>query len=88
MLLVNSHILKMITMLKLSAEYNRRFIKGLRAGHSVTEIIRFFGYAKSIVYDIVTKFTALKQFNNCWCKRANNASNCRGGPLIQIIYIK
>jgi len=27
------------------------------------EIIRFFGYLRSIVYDVVTKYMALKQFN-------------------------
>jgi len=56
MLLVNSHILKM-RMLKLSAEYNRRAaIEGLRAGPSTTEIIWFFGYSRSTVYDVVAKY--------------------------------
>jgi len=32
-------------------------IKGLR-GHSQTEIIRFFGYSRSSVYDVVTKYLA------------------------------
>jgi len=27
------------------------------------EIIRFFGYLRSIVYDVVAKYMALKQFN-------------------------
>jgi len=49
-------------MLKPSAEYNQRaaIIEDLRAGHSVTEIIRFFGYPRSIVYDVVTKYKALE----------------------------
>jgi len=58
MLLVNSHIFKIAAMLKLSAEYNRRaaIIEGLRAGRSATEIILFFGYPKSTVYDVI-KYT-------------------------------
>jgi len=99
----------------------------IRAGRSATEIIRFFGYPRSTVYDIVAKYTALEQSKvlvcqrgrvtqkntprrfpqslkeldfrwlraivakisiDCWCKRANNASNCRGGLSIQIIHIK
>ena len=65
MLLVNSHILKMAAMLKPSAEYNRRaaIIEDLRAGRSATEIIRFFGYPRSTVYDVVAKYTALEQSN-------------------------
>lgn len=48
-----------MTELKSSAEYNRRaaIIESLRAGHSATEIIRFFGYPRSTVYDIVAKYT-------------------------------
>ena len=63
-LLVNSHILKMIAILKSSAEYNRRaaIIEGLCAGHSATEIIRFFEYPRSTIY-VVAKYTALKQSN-------------------------
>jgi len=58
MLLVNSHIFKIAAMLKPSAEYNRRaaIIEGLRAGRSATEIILFFGYPKSTVYDVI-KYT-------------------------------
>ena len=65
MLLVNSHILKMATILKSNAEYNRRvaIIEGFRAGRSATEIIRVFGYPRSTVYDVVTKYTALEQSN-------------------------
>ena len=65
MLLINSHILKMAAMLKPSAEYNRRaaIIEDLRAGRSATEIIRFFGYPRSTVYDVVAKYTALEQSN-------------------------
>ncbi|KYM94846.1 hypothetical protein ALC62_14441 [Cyphomyrmex costatus] len=45
----------MAAMLKPSAEYNRRatIIEGLRAGRSATEIIRFFEYPRSTVYDVV-----------------------------------
>ncbi|KAG5311078.1 RS20 protein, partial [Acromyrmex insinuator] len=55
MLLVNSHIPKMVAKTK---EYNRRaaIIEGLCAGCSATEIIRFFGYPRSTVYDVVTKY--------------------------------
>jgi len=49
--------------MKPSAEYNQRaaIIEGLRAERSATEIIRFFGYPRSTVYDIVAKYTALEQ---------------------------
>jgi len=52
-------------MLKSSAEYNRRpaIIEGLRARRSATEIIRFFGYLRSTIYDIVAKYMALEQSN-------------------------
>ena len=45
-------------MLKSNAEYNRRaaIIEGLRAGRSATEIIRFFGYPRLTVYDVVAKY--------------------------------
>ena len=36
-------------------------IEDLRAGRSAKEIIRFFGYLSPIVYDVVTKYTALEQ---------------------------
>ena len=44
MLLVNSHILKIVAMLKPSVEYNRRaaIIESLRARRSAMEIIFFF----------------------------------------------
>jgi len=46
-------------------EYNRRvvIIEGLRAGRSPTEIIRFFGYPRSTVYDVVAKYNASEQSN-------------------------
>jgi len=55
----------MAAMLKPSAEYNRRaaIIEGLRAGRSAMEIIRFFGYPRSTVYDVVAKYTALEKSN-------------------------
>lgn len=45
---------------KNSAEYNRRtaIIESLRAGRTPPEIIRFFGYPRSTVYDIAQKYTA------------------------------
>ncbi|KYN15565.1 hypothetical protein ALC57_12218 [Trachymyrmex cornetzi] len=65
MFLVNSHIIKMAAMLKPNAEYNRRaaIIEGLRAGRSATEIIRFFGYPRSTVHDVVVKYPASEQSN-------------------------
>ncbi|EZA58491.1 hypothetical protein X777_01112 [Ooceraea biroi] len=55
----------MAAMLKPSAEYNRRaaIIEGLRAGRSATEIIRFFEYPRSTVYDVVANYTASEQSN-------------------------
>jgi len=46
-------------------EYNQRaaIIEGLRTGRSPTEIIQFFGYPKSTVYDVVAKYSASKQSN-------------------------
>ncbi|XP_032687204.1 uncharacterized protein LOC116851661 [Odontomachus brunneus] len=43
-----------------NAEYNRRaaIIEGLRAGRLRTEIIRFFGYPRSTVYDVAAKYLA------------------------------
>jgi len=62
-LLVNSYILK-AAMLKPSAEYNRRAtIKSLRVRRSAMKIIRFFGYPRSTVYDVVAKYTALEKSN-------------------------
>jgi len=44
---------------------NRRaaIIEGLCAERIATEIIRFFGYPRSIVYDVIAKYTALEQSN-------------------------
>ena len=62
-LLVNSYILK-AAMLKPSAEYNRRAtIKSLRVRRSAMKIIRFFGYPRLTVYDVVAKYTALEKSN-------------------------
>lgn len=46
----------------MNAEYNRRaaIIEGLRAGRSPTDIIKFFGYPRSTVYDIAQKYSALQ----------------------------
>jgi len=43
--------------------YNRRvaIIESLRAEHSAMEILRFFRYPRSTVYDVVAKYTALEQ---------------------------
>jgi len=40
-----------------------RIIEDLRARHSATEIIQFFGYPRATVYDVVTKYTTLEQSN-------------------------
>jgi len=62
-LLVNSYILK-AAMLKPSAEYNRRAtIKSLRVRRSAMKTIRFFGYPRLTVYDVVAKYTALEKSN-------------------------
>jgi len=47
----------------LGREYNQRaaIIEGLRAGRSSTEIIRFFGYPRSTVYNVVAKYSASEQ---------------------------
>jgi len=52
MLLLNNHKLKVAAASTPGREYNRRaaIIEGLRAGRSPTEIIQFFGYARSTVY--------------------------------------
>jgi len=46
-------------------EYNRRaaIIEDLRAGRSPTEIIWFFGYPRSKIYDVVAKYSASEQSN-------------------------
>ena len=62
MLLVNNHIHKMAAILK-PRVIEAAIIESLRAARSVTEIIRFFGYPRSTVHDVVVKYTALKQFN-------------------------
>ncbi|KYN10983.1 hypothetical protein ALC57_16867 [Trachymyrmex cornetzi] len=66
----------MAAILKPSAEYNRRatIIEGLRAGRSATEIIRFFGYPRSTVYDVMVKYTTSEQSNEV-VKRAPNSPN-------------
>lgn len=42
-----------------SVEYNRRavIIERLRAGHSATEIIQFFGCPRLTIYDVVAKYS-------------------------------
>ena len=85
MLLVNNHILKMAAMLKSSAEYNQKaaIIEGLRVGRSATEIIWFFGYSRSTVYDVVAKYMALEQSNedSSMPARKSHSKECtRGSP--------
>jgi len=66
MLLVSNHILKMAVILKSIAD-NRKaaIIEGLHAGHSAMEIIRFFGYSKSTIYDkICGKIFGFKTVEN------------------------
>jgi len=69
MFLVNCRILKIAVMLKPSAKYNRRamIIEGLRAGRLATEIIPFFDYPRSIVYDVVAKYATVEQSNSPEC---------------------
>jgi len=44
-------------------EYNRRaaVIEGVRAGRTPNEIIKFFGYPRSTVYDIVQRYAASEE---------------------------
>jgi len=65
LLVINSHKLKMAATSTSGREYNWRaaIIEGLRAGRSPTEIIRSFGYPRSTVYDVVTKYSASEQSN-------------------------
>jgi len=62
-------------MLKPNAEYNRRaaIIEGLRVECSATEIIRFFGYPISTIYDVVVKYMALEQSNESSSLPARNS---------------
>ncbi|XP_025153568.1 uncharacterized protein LOC109503697 [Harpegnathos saltator] len=59
------HNLETVTILKPSAEYNRRaaIIESVRAGRSATEIIRFFIYPRSAVYDVVAKYNESEKSN-------------------------
>jgi len=41
----------------------QNIIEDLRTERSATEIIRFFGYPRSIIYDVVAKYMALEQSN-------------------------
>jgi len=61
-------------------EYNRRaaIIEGLRAGRSPTEIIRFFGYPRSTVYNIVAKYSASEQYNESPSGRVTRKNAPRG----------
>ncbi len=49
----------------LKPEYNRRatIIEGLRAECFSNENNWFFGYPRSTIYDVLTKYTALEQAN-------------------------
>jgi len=73
MLLVNNHKLKMAA--APDREHNRRaaIIEGFRAGRSPTEIIRFFGYPKSTVYDVVTKYSTSEQSNKSFSMPARKS---------------
>jgi len=64
-LLVNNHKLKMAAASTPGREYNRRatIIEGLRTERSPTEIIGFFWYPRSTVYDVVAKYSASEQSN-------------------------
>ncbi|KYN12086.1 hypothetical protein ALC57_15753 [Trachymyrmex cornetzi] len=43
-----------------TSEYNRRaaVIEGIRAGRTPSEIVKFFGYPRSTVYNIVQRYAA------------------------------
>jgi len=59
MFVISVHNFKMFEQIRSSAEYNQRMaIKGLGAGRSQIEIIRFFGYSRSTIYDVATKYLA------------------------------
>jgi len=49
--------------LRSRSEYDRRaaVIEGVRAGRTPIEIIKFFGYPKSTVYDIVQRYAASEE---------------------------
>ncbi|KYM95241.1 hypothetical protein ALC62_14152 [Cyphomyrmex costatus] len=50
----------MAELVKKCPEYNRRaaIVKSLRAGCTVPEMVKFFGYSKSTVYDIAHRYVA------------------------------
>jgi len=64
MFVVSVHNLKMSEQIRLSAEYNGRvaIIENLRGERSQTEIIRFFKYSRSIIYDVTIKYLASETF--------------------------
>jgi len=53
-------------------EYNRRaaVIEGVRAGRTPNEIIKFFGYPRSTVYDIVQRYAASEESEEGSCTPA------------------
>lgn len=53
----------MAELVKSSAEYNRRaaIIESLRAGRTPVEIIQFFGYPRSTVYDVAKRYAASEE---------------------------
>jgi len=55
----SKHKLKMVAASIPGREYNRRaaIIEGLRAERLSTEIIQFFEYPRSTVYDVVAKYS-------------------------------
>ena len=52
----------MAELVKKCPEYNRRavIVESLRAGRTVPEIIKFFNYPKSTVYDIAHRYSTSK----------------------------
>ncbi|XP_076621600.1 LOW QUALITY PROTEIN: uncharacterized protein LOC143342004 [Colletes latitarsis] len=56
--------LKMTELVMPSAEYNRRaaIIESLCAGRTPVEIIKFFGYPRSTVYDVAKRYAASESF--------------------------
>jgi len=64
-------------------EYNRRvaIIEGHRAGRSPTKIIRFFGYPRSTIYDVMAKYSASEQSNESSSTPARKSHSKERGPL-------
>ncbi|KYM80541.1 hypothetical protein ALC53_09092 [Atta colombica] len=62
--------------------HNRRaaIIEDFRAERSAMEIIRFFGYPRSTIYDVAAKYTALEQSNEI--QYASEEESVFGRPYV------